>query len=528
MGHGLGDGTVYGRVTEESKEQRAESESREQSGCVFALCLLPFAFCLLPFAFCSLLFCSLLSMEISPGAHHLPRYLPLDRQRELADRLRGLIDGAVPAYVPVVRGGGKMHVRMLCLGRHWNAKTYQYEPVRSDFDAQPAPPLPADLQQLAREIAAAAGMTIDPDLCIVNYYAADGKMGLHQDKDEGPASIAAGIPVVSLSVGDTARFLFGGLKRRDPIDVVALESGDAFVFGGPSRLRYHGVSRITPGTAPAELRNGRPVQSHLPAVRRHMPRVVVVGAGAAGLMASIFAAADGADTTLVERTRDGGRKILISGGGRCNILPSELEESRFVTDSSPNTLRKIVRSWPLRQQIAFFERDLHLPLVEEPESRKLFPQSQRARDVRDMLMEHARGKGVVIVTDSFVTDVTPDADRWLVQREGAEAIGCDAVILATGGLSVPTTGSDGHGLEIARRLGHSVHATYPALTPLLNDSFSSLAGVSLPVTLTARSTAREARATGGFLFTHRGYSGPAVLDVSHVPVRSLIETGLAG
>ncbi len=192
-------------------------------------------------------------MELSPGAHHLPHYLPLDRQRELADRLRGLIDGAVPAYVPVVRGGGKMHVRMLCLGRHWNAKTYQYEPVRSDFDAQPAPPLPADLQQLAREIAAAAGMTIDPDLCIVNYYAADGKMGLHQDKDEGPASIAAGIPVVSLSVGDTARFLFGGLKRRDPIDVVALESGDAFVFGGPARLRYHGVSRITPGTAPAEL-----------------------------------------------------------------------------------------------------------------------------------------------------------------------------------------------------------------------------------------------------------------------------------
>ena len=67
------------------------------------------------------------------------------------------------------------------------------------------------------------------------------------------ASIAAGIPVVSLSVGDTARFLFGGLKRRDPIDVVALESGDAFVFGGPARLRYHGVSRITPGTAPPEL-----------------------------------------------------------------------------------------------------------------------------------------------------------------------------------------------------------------------------------------------------------------------------------
>ena len=96
-------------------------------------------------------------------------------------------------------------------------------------------------------------MAIDPDLCILNYYDANGRMGLHQDKDEGPESIAAGIPVVSVSIGDTACFLFGGLKRRDPVDTIALESGDAFVFGGPARLRYHGVSRITPGTAPAEL-----------------------------------------------------------------------------------------------------------------------------------------------------------------------------------------------------------------------------------------------------------------------------------
>ena len=96
-------------------------------------------------------------------------------------------------------------------------------------------------------------MTIEPDLCILNYYDAEGRMGVHQDKDEGPESIAAGVPVVSISLGDTARFLFGGLKRREPIAVLPLESGDAFVFGGPSRLRYHGVSRITPGTAPPEL-----------------------------------------------------------------------------------------------------------------------------------------------------------------------------------------------------------------------------------------------------------------------------------
>ncbi len=192
-------------------------------------------------------------MEIAPGAFHLPHYLPLDEQQALVDQCRALMDGAVPAYVPIVRGGGKMHVRMLCLGRHWNAKTYQYESTRTDFDGLAAPPLPADFRSLATAIAAKTGMAIDPDLCILNYYDAEGRMGLHQDKDEGKASIAAGIPVVSVSLGDTARFLFGGLKRREPIDAIQLESGDAFVFGGPARLRYHGVSRITPQTAPAEL-----------------------------------------------------------------------------------------------------------------------------------------------------------------------------------------------------------------------------------------------------------------------------------
>jgi alkylated DNA repair protein (DNA oxidative demethylase) len=146
-----------------------------------------------------------------------------------------------------------MHVRMLCLGRHWNGLTYRYEPTRSDFDSLPPPPLPDSFTRLAAEIATAAGMSLDADICILNYYDAEGRMGLHQDKDESPESIAAGHPVVSISLGDTARFLFGGCSRRDPIQAIPLESGDAFVFGGPSRLRYHGVSRIIRGTAPREL-----------------------------------------------------------------------------------------------------------------------------------------------------------------------------------------------------------------------------------------------------------------------------------
>jgi DNA oxidative demethylase len=192
-------------------------------------------------------------VEIGPGAFHFARYLGVADQRVLVERCRALVDGAVPAYVPVVRGGGRMHVRMLCLGRHWNGKTYRYETHRTDFDNLPAPPLPDAFAELARAIAASAGMTFAPDLCILNYYDADGRMGLHQDKDESERSIAAGLPVVSVSVGDTARFLFGGLRRKDPVESRLLESGDAFVFGGPARLRYHGVSRIVPATAPPEL-----------------------------------------------------------------------------------------------------------------------------------------------------------------------------------------------------------------------------------------------------------------------------------
>src|SRR5438094_6771475 len=119
-------------------------------------------------------------MEIGPGAYHLEHHLPLGRQREIRDRCFSLLDGDVPAYVPTVRGGGKMHVRMLCLGRHWNGTTYRYETTRADFDGLPVPPLPRELNKLAREIAASVGMTVEADLCILNYYDSDGRMGLHQ------------------------------------------------------------------------------------------------------------------------------------------------------------------------------------------------------------------------------------------------------------------------------------------------------------------------------------------------------------
>ena len=244
-------------------------------------------------------------------------------------------------------------------------------------------------------------------------------------------------------------------------------------------------------------------------------------------MAAIFAAGPDTEVVLIEGTKDGGRKILISGGGRCNVLPAAVNLDRYVTDSSPNTMRKILRAWPLPEQIAFFEHDLGIPLVEETESVKLFPASHKARDVRDGLLGYARKQGVELLMSTRVSAISPIANRWRVDRSDGGAMEFDALIVASGGLSVPATGSDGFGLTALAALGHTIHPTYAALTPLTCEPapFATLSGVSLTVTLTAKSQARSATATGGFLFTHRGYSGPSVLDVSHVAVRSLAEPG---
>jgi len=273
--------------------------------------------------------------------------------------------------------------------------------------------------------------------------------------------------------------------------------------------------------------------------RDDRPPIVVIGAGAAGFAAAIFAARSGRShvrsglrVLLLERTRDGGRKILMSGGGRCNVLPSAIEPSQFVTASSPHTLKKLLLSWPLQEQRRFFEEELGLPLALEPETGKLFPVSNKSRDVRDRLRDMAERDGAELRFDSYVTglealgktDATahPDQDAWRIRLQGGAEIRAARVVIATGGLSVPATGSDGTGLDLVRRLGHTIHDTYPALTPLTAEPhrYAALTGISLPVTIEAPGPKRKLVTSGGFLFTHKGYSGPAVLNISHLAVLS--------
>ena len=249
--------------------------------------------------------------------------------------------------------------------------------------------------------------------------------------------------------------------------------------------------------------------------------MAVVGAGAAGLLAAIAAASSGASVVLIERTADGGRKILISGGGRCNILPSALAPERFVTDSPPHLMRRMLKAWPLREQRAFFENDVGIPLALESATGKLFPKSDRARDVRDGLVALACRLGVRLEFNTSLTGLERSARNGWSLETSRGVIKADRVVLATGGLSVPATGSDGTGLRLAVKLGHRLIPTYPALTPLLAEQsgHAGLAGVSMDVRLRSQLNGRAIETHGAFLFTHRGYSGPAVLDISHVATK---------
>jgi predicted Rossmann fold flavoprotein len=244
-------------------------------------------------------------------------------------------------------------------------------------------------------------------------------------------------------------------------------------------------------------------------------RLVVVGGGAAGLFAAIAAAEAGVPPLVLEGEGRLGAKILVSGGGRCNVTNATVTESDF-HGSTPAAIRRLLRRFPAVEARRFFE-ETGVQLVEE-EGGKLFPASGRARDVLDALLRRARSGGVRIECGRRVVRIEPREGRWEIEGREGEPLRCERVVLATGGASLPKSGSDGFGFELLRRLGHGVVPPVPALVPLVLDStffHGRLAGVSLPVALDLRRNGRRiARTEGPLLWTHFGISGPSVLDLS--------------
>ncbi|MFI9062276.1 alpha-ketoglutarate-dependent dioxygenase AlkB family protein [Streptomyces sp. NPDC053429] len=188
--------------------------------------------------------------EIAPGAVHLPDWLDRRRQLQLLTACRAW--ALPPAGLRTVHtpGGGTMTARQVCLGLHWYP--YGYARTAVDGDGAPVKPMPAWLAALGRTaVTDAYGRPPEEayDIALVNFYDGDSRMGMHRDSDEKSAA-----PVVSLSLGDSCLFRFGNTASRGrPYQDVELRSGDLFVFGGPSRLAYHGVPKVLPGTAPPEL-----------------------------------------------------------------------------------------------------------------------------------------------------------------------------------------------------------------------------------------------------------------------------------
>jgi len=249
---------------------------------------------------------------------------------------------------------------------------------------------------------------------------------------------------------------------------------------------------------------------------RYQCDIAVVGSGAAGLMAAIFAArnAPGTRVLAIDGAPKIGAKILIAGGGRCNVTHDRVEPDDF--NGNRNAIAKVLRTFSVEQTIAFF-LDLGVELKRE-ETGKLFPVTDKARTVLDALLRAAREAGVEVMTATKVLQCTANA-RGFELATASIAIEATAVILATGGRSVPKTGSDGHGYIIARSLGHTVTDTFPGLVPLVIEGahwIRELSGTSAEVEAEVRSSAGRVlrRERGSLLLTHFGLSGPVALDIS--------------
>jgi predicted Rossmann fold flavoprotein len=234
------------------------------------------------------------------------------------------------------------------------------------------------------------------------------------------------------------------------------------------------------------------------------------------LATAIFAkrAASHLDVRCVDGAARIGAKILVSGGSRCNVTNRVVTERDFWGGSS-RVVRNVLRAFPAEQAAAFFA-GLGVALHEEAGG-KLFPDTNRSRTVLDGLLAEAHRLGVSIETGRRVIAVDRERDGFRIDTSNGSRIAADILVLATGGRSLPKTGSDGLGYEFARTLGHGFVETTPALAPLMleGDRHIALAGVSHDAVLSMRvNGALKVRIEASMLWTHFGISGPAALNLS--------------
>ncbi len=255
------------------------------------------------------------------------------------------------------------------------------------------------------------------------------------------------------------------------------------------------------------------------------PTITIIGAGAAGLMVAISAgralreSGQAGRLVLLDGSKKVGVKILVAGGGRCNVTHHAVDEKQYA-GTSRNTIRRVLRSFGVDDTVAFFE-ELGVTLKRE-DTGKLFPTTDKARTVLDALLHEVRRLGVEIVHPWRVDGVERDGEGFVIRRaESDETLRSDRLVLCTGGMALPRSGSDGAGYEFVRALGHRVTPrVFAALVPLVAGPGSAwlteLSGVSCRAAVEVRSGTgkRLARFENDLLCTHFGLSGPAPMDAS--------------
>jgi predicted Rossmann fold flavoprotein len=260
-------------------------------------------------------------------------------------------------------------------------------------------------------------------------------------------------------------------------------------------------------------------------------QVIVVGAGAAGLFAAIHAGRAGARVIALDGAKTIGAKILVAGGGRCNVTHHSVDEKAYA-GSSPNAIKNVLRRYGVAETVKFFEA--YGVELKREDTGKLFPTTDDAHTILNALLRAANDAGVVIHHPRRVTAITRDADGGFTINGDSGALRAPRLILCTGGKALPKSGSDGLGYEFARALGHSItNDVFPALVPLIlpgTHVLRALSGLTLDTTLTLKSSTGKVlkEFTNSLLCTHFGLSGPCALDMSRYWRAALIEDAGAG
>ncbi|MBO5651730.1 MAG: NAD(P)/FAD-dependent oxidoreductase [Selenomonas sp.] len=256
-----------------------------------------------------------------------------------------------------------------------------------------------------------------------------------------------------------------------------------------------------------------------------MKTILVIGAGPAGMMAAIKAAENGADVTILEKMKRPGKKMMITGKGRCNITnAATVPEIIKNIHGNGKFLNSSMRAYDNEDVIYFFESQGVPTKVER--GQRVFPVSDKAQDVVDAMVHKLHELGVKIVTESPVAEIlAQDGKIKAVKLQSGASLKADAVILCTGGASYPGTGSTGDGYKMAQKLGHTLVDIRPSLVPLETeeDWVKSVQGLSLrniKATLLVDGE-KKTDMFGEMMFTHFGVTGPIILSLSRAATEAL-------